>query len=124
MRPISLAELEAPLQARLVGADLEFLGVSTDSRQLARGDLFVALRGEHFDGHDYLDLLGDYSSGLLGHDPGPVRAAVGASLDRGWSYGGVHTDEIAQLFSQSLPILVVDGLQDFTGLFQIIESKK
>jgi UDP-N-acetylmuramoyl-tripeptide--D-alanyl-D-alanine ligase len=55
MRPISLAELEAPLQARLVGADLEFLGVSTDSRQLARGDLFVALRGEHFDGHDYLD---------------------------------------------------------------------
>ena len=52
MRPISLAELEAPLEARLVGADLEFLGVSTDSRQLARGDLFVALRGEHCDGHD------------------------------------------------------------------------
>ena len=55
MRPMSLTELEAPLQARLIGTDCEFLGVSTDSRQLAGGDLFVALRGERFDGHDYLD---------------------------------------------------------------------
>lgn len=46
------------------------------------------------DGHQYLDLLGDYSAGLLGHDPGPVADAVKAALDRGWSYGGVHTDEI------------------------------
>lgn len=46
------------------------------------------------DGHEYLDLLGDYSAGLLGHDPGPVEEAVKAALDLGWSYGGVHTDEI------------------------------
>ena len=46
------------------------------------------------DGHNYLDLLGDYSAGLLGHDPGPVQAAVVDALGRGWSYGGVHTDEI------------------------------
>ena len=46
------------------------------------------------DGHEYLDLLGDYSAGLLGHDPGPVEAAVTDALSRGWSYGGVHTDEI------------------------------
>ncbi|MCL7944464.1 UDP-N-acetylmuramoyl-tripeptide--D-alanyl-D-alanine ligase [Marinobacter sp. ATCH36] len=35
---------------------LVFRGVSTDTRKIARGDLFVALRGEHFDGHDYLDV--------------------------------------------------------------------
>lgn len=29
-------------------------GVSTDTRQIRRGDLFVALRGEHFDAHDFL----------------------------------------------------------------------
>lgn len=46
------------------------------------------------DGHTYVDFLGDYSAGLLGHDPGPVGAAVKAALDRGWSFGGVHTDEI------------------------------
>lgn len=29
-------------------------GVSTDTRTLSRGDIFVALRGERFDGHDFL----------------------------------------------------------------------
>lgn len=29
-------------------------GVSTDTRTITRGDLFVALRGERFDGHDFL----------------------------------------------------------------------
>jgi UDP-N-acetylmuramoyl-tripeptide--D-alanyl-D-alanine ligase len=31
-----------------------FTGISTDTRTLERGDLFVALRGEHFDGHTFL----------------------------------------------------------------------
>lgn len=31
-----------------------FRGVSTDSRVIAKGDLFVALVGERFDGHDFL----------------------------------------------------------------------
>lgn len=30
-------------------------GVSTDSRQVAAGDLFVAIAGESFDGHDYCE---------------------------------------------------------------------
>ncbi|MEZ5573665.1 MAG: UDP-N-acetylmuramoyl-tripeptide--D-alanyl-D-alanine ligase [Halioglobus sp.] len=54
MRALSLAELKIPLAAQLHGADQAFTGVSTDSRSLQRGDLFVALRGEHFDGHDYV----------------------------------------------------------------------
>ena len=33
---------------------LRVAGVSTDSRAIAEGDLFVALVGERFDGHDYL----------------------------------------------------------------------
>lgn len=46
------------------------------------------------DGLEYIDFLGDYSAGLLGHDPAVVAAAVHAALDRGWSFGGVHVDEI------------------------------
>jgi UDP-N-acetylmuramoyl-tripeptide--D-alanyl-D-alanine ligase len=34
-----------------------FDGVSTDSRTVAAGQLFVALRGEKFDGHDFLDQM-------------------------------------------------------------------
>ena len=36
------------------GADVPIQGISTDSRTLQAGDLFIPLRGEHFDGHDYL----------------------------------------------------------------------
>ena len=32
-----------------------FSSVSTDTRTLQRGDLFIALRGDHFDGHNYLE---------------------------------------------------------------------
>ncbi|MCU7960728.1 MAG: UDP-N-acetylmuramoyl-tripeptide--D-alanyl-D-alanine ligase [gamma proteobacterium symbiont of Bathyaustriella thionipta] len=49
-----LTELLEPLQAELRGEDRTFSSVSTDSRKLRRGDLFVALSGEHFDAHDYL----------------------------------------------------------------------
>lgn len=54
MRPMSLVELQTPLEARLYGADATIKGVSTDSRTLRHGDLFVALRGGNFDGHDYV----------------------------------------------------------------------
>jgi len=51
---MSLAEAAAVLGARMRGGDARFSGVSTDSRTLRRGELFVALRGERFDGHGFL----------------------------------------------------------------------
>ncbi|MBK8063650.1 MAG: UDP-N-acetylmuramoyl-tripeptide--D-alanyl-D-alanine ligase [Betaproteobacteria bacterium] len=49
-----LSQAAQILGGRLLGADAEFIGVSTDSRGVARGQLFVALRGERFDGHAFL----------------------------------------------------------------------
>jgi UDP-N-acetylmuramoyl-tripeptide--D-alanyl-D-alanine ligase len=40
--------------AALHGADGPFRGVSTDTRTLVAGQLFVALRGERHDGHDHV----------------------------------------------------------------------
>ena len=51
---MSLTEAAALTSARTSGTDVRFDGVSTDSRSLERGQLFVALRGERFDGHDFL----------------------------------------------------------------------
>ncbi|HVW63746.1 MAG TPA: UDP-N-acetylmuramoyl-tripeptide--D-alanyl-D-alanine ligase [Nitrosospira sp.] len=42
------------LHAESTGQDVSFTAVSTDSRTVAAGNLFVALTGEKFDGHDYL----------------------------------------------------------------------
>ncbi|MEY6431713.1 UDP-N-acetylmuramoyl-tripeptide--D-alanyl-D-alanine ligase [Thioalkalicoccus limnaeus] len=39
---------------RLVGADTAIAAVGTDSRRDCAGELFVALRGERFDGHDFV----------------------------------------------------------------------
>jgi UDP-N-acetylmuramoyl-tripeptide--D-alanyl-D-alanine ligase len=41
-------------RGRLQGADAEVTGFAIDTRKLKQGDLFVALPGEHVDGHDYV----------------------------------------------------------------------
>ncbi len=51
---MSLSLLAHALKATHHGRDAVFTGVSTDTRALAKGDLFVALTGPHFDGHNYL----------------------------------------------------------------------
>jgi UDP-N-acetylmuramoyl-tripeptide--D-alanyl-D-alanine ligase len=51
---MSLAEAAAAMQGRMSGRDVRFSAVSTDSRSVGRGELFVAIRGERFDGHDFL----------------------------------------------------------------------
>jgi UDP-N-acetylmuramoyl-tripeptide--D-alanyl-D-alanine ligase len=51
---MDLAELAGMLNARTSGIAARFTGVSTDTRAIAAGDLFVALRGERFDGHEFL----------------------------------------------------------------------
>ena len=42
------------VHGRLIGANLHFARVSTDTRSLGAGDLYVALKGERFDGHDFV----------------------------------------------------------------------
>lgn len=57
------------------------------------------------DGHRYVDLLGNYTAGLLGHSPEPVRAAAHAAIDGGWALGAVHPDEVrlAELIAGRFP---------------------
>ena len=45
------------------------------------------------DRHRYVDLLGNYTAGLLGHSPPAVRAAAHAAIDGGWALGSVHPNE-------------------------------
>jgi UDP-N-acetylmuramoyl-tripeptide--D-alanyl-D-alanine ligase len=48
-----LSEAALATRGQLVGADVEFCCVGTDSRAIKKGQLFVALKGENFDGHEY-----------------------------------------------------------------------
>ncbi|WP_166251947.1 UDP-N-acetylmuramoyl-tripeptide--D-alanyl-D-alanine ligase [Marinobacter salicampi] len=54
IRPYSLKEAAQWLDAKPAARDVIFTGISTDTRSLQPGDLFVALRGENFDGHQFV----------------------------------------------------------------------
>ena len=69
LKPLSFSELLLALDARRVGEDARFNGVSIDSRAINPGQLFVALTGPRFDGHDYLDQVA-------------AKGAVGALVER------------------------------------------
>ncbi len=49
-----LDKAAAAIGAARRGDDARFDGVSTDTRTIAPGDLFVAIRGERYDGHEFL----------------------------------------------------------------------
>ena len=50
----TLAAFAQSCGGRLVGPDGPFSGVSTDSRTVSPGELFVALSGPRFNGEDYV----------------------------------------------------------------------
>lgn len=55
MIPLNLSELAVATAGRLCGADVTVTRLDSDSRKMAPGSLFVALRGERFDGHDFAE---------------------------------------------------------------------
>lgn len=50
---LTLADIAALCDGELRGDDAEVLGFSKDTRTLNSGDLYIALRGEQFDGHSF-----------------------------------------------------------------------
>ncbi|MGA7750003.1 MAG: UDP-N-acetylmuramoyl-tripeptide--D-alanyl-D-alanine ligase [Gallionella sp.] len=69
---MSLSQAAQVLNGRVVGDDVRFTAVSSDSRKLTQGDLFVALRGEKFDGYEFV--------------PQAAQAGAAASLVNADSY--------------------------------------
>ena len=66
MKPGRLSELAEVTGGTLRGADATVTGVSSDSREVREGDLFVAISGEQADGHEFLeDAAGRGAAGAL-----------------------------------------------------------
>ncbi len=56
MISMSLTTLAGLLDVESVQADISITGVTIDSRKNCKGQLFIAIRGERFDGHDYVEV--------------------------------------------------------------------
>ena len=109
-------------QARLVGdGRVTPMRLHTDTRSLRPGDLFVALRGEHFDAHEFLSQAraagavaaiaehGLAEAGLPGLEVDDTRLALG-QLAAGWR-------------SQfDLPLIAVTGSNGKTTVTQMIAA--
>ncbi len=109
MDPLTLSQIADYAKGTIAGGDpnVRVLELSTDSRTLQPGELFVALRGENFDGHRFVEKAGE-------------RNAVGAIVERAWtgkappSLALVRVDDtlvayqqIAARYRQSLPLKVI-----------------
>jgi UDP-N-acetylmuramoyl-tripeptide--D-alanyl-D-alanine ligase len=73
MDPLSLRQIAEFAQGSLTAVDAGLIvrKVSTDSRTLRPGELFVPLRGENFDGHEFVGQASE-------------RGAVGAMVEENW----------------------------------------
>jgi len=75
MAPISLASLAHKYGGVLLEPDYPLQSLSTDSRKIASGQAFVALKGGNFDGHEYLQTAFEQgASALVTERVLPIRA--------------------------------------------------
>ena len=51
---MTVKEVASALGSKWQGKDILFTGVSTDSRKIERGDLFIGLKGERFNGDEFV----------------------------------------------------------------------
>ncbi len=79
----TLGEVAAACAGRIEGgpAQTQLSGVSTDTRELASGELFVALTGQNHDGHDFLEAaLERGAAGVLVSDSARVPSGLPAVI--------------------------------------------
>lgn len=60
-----LSELQKRCGGQLIGDDVSFNSVSTDSRKISDGDLYLALRGDQFDGHQFVEKVENQASAFV-----------------------------------------------------------
>ncbi|WP_041522471.1 UDP-N-acetylmuramoyl-tripeptide--D-alanyl-D-alanine ligase [Gilvimarinus agarilyticus] len=122
---MSIAQLQRDFASHLTavatGASMEFTRVCTDSRAIQAGDLFVALRGPRFDGHQYLS---DVQAG------GAVAALVD-TLDPSCTLPQLQVDdtvlglgEIARLNRERFagPVVAITGSSGKTSVRSMVDG--
>jgi UDP-N-acetylmuramoyl-tripeptide--D-alanyl-D-alanine ligase len=69
-----LSQAANVLNAELLGTDVLFTAVSKDTRTIEKGDLYIAIKGDRFDGHKFIEKAGDAGAvGALVSQQQPVE---------------------------------------------------
>ncbi|MED5382348.1 MAG: UDP-N-acetylmuramoyl-tripeptide--D-alanyl-D-alanine ligase [Verrucomicrobiota bacterium] len=126
MEPRTLGYVEESCNGRLVAGErsASVRRVCTDSRLAKPGDLFVAIRGDRFDGHDYLsDALGQGAEAAV-----VSQARLGQAVPAGPRIEVEETREaLGRLAARyrrdfELPVVAVGGSNGKTGTKEIVAT--
>lgn len=124
MRAVLAQILPALTGAQLVNdsaGEVAFNGVSTDSRSVAAGSLFVALRGEVFDAHKFLTQVAEKGA----------AAVVVEELPKGWTLPALVVPDTLVALGQianywrsqfAMPVIAVTGSNGKTTVKEMIAS--
>jgi UDP-N-acetylmuramoyl-tripeptide--D-alanyl-D-alanine ligase len=116
-----LAHMIASISGARMTHNVAFDGVSTDSRSAPAGSLFVALRGENFDAHDFLDQV----------QARGVAAVVVAQLPQGWTLPAIVVPDTLVALGQianywrsnyAIPVIGVTGSNGKTTVKEMIAA--
>jgi len=120
MMAMQLSQAAEVLDGRLSGDDVAFRGISTDTRTLVPGSLYIALQGPRFDGHAFIETA---------REQGAVAAAVSRPCDSSLPQMEVPDTRLAlgrlgafwrQQFS--LPVVAITGSNGKTTVRAMTES--
>jgi UDP-N-acetylmuramoyl-tripeptide--D-alanyl-D-alanine ligase len=122
----SLAQLQSWLGLSAIavagGSDQVMVnGLSTDSRAVTAGELFVALRGERFDAHDFLDQVVALGAAAVVVEQAPAKLSVPALVvsDTRIALGTIANRWRRQF---SLPLIAVTGSNGKTTVKEMIAA--
>ncbi len=107
MENITAVQISNYLDIDYTGPDVTFSSIATDSRSLKPGALFVALKGENFDGHDFIpEAIQRGANGLLVSKNINPSIPVLQVKDTLWAYG-----QIAAMYRSQfkIPMVAVTG---------------
>lgn len=117
----SLKQLQQVISnAQLIG-DAHFVGLSTDSRKIDQGNLFLALRGETFDAHDFLEMVASSGAVAVIAERVPASFSIPALIVPDTKRA---LAEIATYWRQqfTLPVIAVTGSNGKTTVKEMIAS--
>jgi UDP-N-acetylmuramoyl-tripeptide--D-alanyl-D-alanine ligase len=120
MIAMRLSEACERLHGTLHGDDVRFRGVSTDTRSLQGGELFVALRGPNFDAHQFLTEAADAGAvaALVDREGAAAMPFLKVSDTRA-ALGQLAASWRAQF---SLPVIAVTGSNGKTTVKEMIAA--
>ena len=119
-----LSQAAQVLGGQLVGADAKFFAVSSDSRRIATGDLFVALKGESFDGAQFIAAAAQSGAvaalvNSTSHDGGEVPCPLLLVPDTRFALGRLAAYWRAQF---DIPVVALTGSNGKTTVKEMLAS--